>query len=208
MTVISTANTAREMVRSATTTALRVAARNLELYDTGNVAGADEVFALDVIDHNPATNAASGIDGMRVLIAAVRDGFTDTQHQILFQQELPGGWVVLHWRMTGTHTGDAFGFAASGNRSTSAAPTSSVLLTARSPRSTTSKSCSSSPSRSAPARSRPEGRDLPGPQPPSPGRQPPPRRGALVPGAILRERHTGGHELEAGHRRRPRPHPP
>ncbi|KUO16178.1 ester cyclase [Streptomyces dysideae] len=102
-------------MRSATSTALRVVARNLELYDTGNVAGADEVFAPDVIDHNPAGDAASGIDGMRALIAAVRDGFTGTQHRILFQQELPGGWVVLHWRMTGTHTGDAFGFAASGN---------------------------------------------------------------------------------------------
>ncbi|WP_157847626.1 ester cyclase [Streptomyces violens] len=114
MAAISTANTASEMVRSATTTALRVAVRNLELYDTGNVAGADEVFAPDVIDHNPA-GAASGIDSMRASIAAVRDGFTNTQHRILFQQELPGGWVVLHWRMTGTHTGDAFGFAASGN---------------------------------------------------------------------------------------------
>ncbi|MFI7708369.1 ester cyclase [Nonomuraea sp. NPDC049480] len=115
MPAISTANTASEMVRSATTTALRVAARNLELYDTGNVPGADEVFAPDLIDHNPAADATSGIDGMRVLIAAVRDGFTDPQHRILFHQELAGGWVVLHWQMTGTHTGDAFGFAASGN---------------------------------------------------------------------------------------------
>ncbi|WP_329296708.1 ester cyclase [Streptomyces pseudovenezuelae] len=115
MTAITTANTASEMVRSATSTALRVAARELELYDTGNVAGADEVFAPDVIDHNPAADAASGIDGMRASIAAVRDGFTDTQHRILFQQELPGGWVALHWRMTATHTGDAFGFPASGN---------------------------------------------------------------------------------------------
>ncbi|GAQ57610.1 ester cyclase [Streptomyces acidiscabies] len=115
MTVISANNTASEMVRSATSTALRVAARELELYDTGNVDGADEVFAPDVIDHNPATDAASGIDGMRASIAAVRDGFTDTQHRILFQQELPGGWVALHWRMTAVHTGDAFGFAASGN---------------------------------------------------------------------------------------------
>ena len=115
MTTVSTANTASEMVRSATSTALRVAARELELYDTGDVAGADEVFAPDLIDHNPAGDAASAIDGMRALIAAVRDGFTDTQHRILFQQELAGGWVVLHWRMTATHTGDAFGFAASGN---------------------------------------------------------------------------------------------
>jgi hypothetical protein len=71
--------------------------------------------APDLIDHNPAGDAPSGIDGMRALIAAVCDGFTDTQHRILFQQELPGGWVVVHWRMTGTHTGAAFGFAASGN---------------------------------------------------------------------------------------------
>ncbi|WP_405733060.1 ester cyclase [Streptomyces sp. NBC_01537] len=115
MTAISTSNTSSEMVRSATSTALWVAARNLELYDTGDVAGVDEVFAPDVIDHNPAGDAASGIDGMRALIAAVRDGFTGTQHRILFQQELADGWVVLHWRMTGTHTGDAFGFDASGN---------------------------------------------------------------------------------------------
>jgi hypothetical protein len=37
------------------------------------------------------------------------------QHRILFHQELPGGWVVVHWQMTATHTGEAFGFAASGN---------------------------------------------------------------------------------------------
>ena len=54
MTTITTANTASEMVRSATSTALRVAARELELYDTGDVAGADEVFVPDLIDHNPA----------------------------------------------------------------------------------------------------------------------------------------------------------
>lgn len=59
MTAITTANTASDMVRSATSIALRVAARELELYDTGNVDGADEVFAADVIDHNPATDAAS-----------------------------------------------------------------------------------------------------------------------------------------------------
>jgi len=115
MTTITTANTASEMVRSATSTPLRVAARELELYDTGDVAGADEVFAPDLIDHNPAGDAASAIDGMRALIAAVRDGYTGTQHRILFQAELAGGWVVLHWRMTATHTGDAFGFAPTGN---------------------------------------------------------------------------------------------
>lgn len=115
MTTSRTANnTAREMARTATSTALRVAFRELELYDTGNVAGADEVFAPDLIDHNGAPGTASAIDGMRTSIAAVRDGFTDTQHRILFHQELSGGRVVIHWQMTATHTGEAFGFPASG----------------------------------------------------------------------------------------------
>jgi predicted ester cyclase len=115
MTTTSTANTASEMVRSATSPALRVAFRELELYDTGDVEGADEVFAPDLIDHNVSPGAASAIDGMRTLIAKVRDGFTDTQHRILFHRELSDGWVVIHWQMTATHTGDAFGFPASGN---------------------------------------------------------------------------------------------
>jgi predicted ester cyclase len=115
MTTISAANTASELLRSTTSPALRVAFRELELYDTGDVAGADEVFAPDLIDHNAAPDAASGIDGMRASIAAVRDGFTGTQHRIPFHRELSDGWVVIHWQMTATHTGDAFGVPASGN---------------------------------------------------------------------------------------------
>jgi ketosteroid isomerase-like protein len=111
----ATGNTAGEMARSTASEALRVAFRELELYDTGDVAGSDEVFAPDLVDHNAAPGTSSAIDGMRALITEVRDGFTDTQHRVLFAEELPGGWVVLHWRMTAVHTGEAFGLAASGN---------------------------------------------------------------------------------------------
>lgn len=115
MTPITIGNTSRELVRSTISPALRIAFRELELYDTGDVAGADEVFAPDLIDHTASPDAASGIDGMRASIAAVRDGFTDTEHRVLFHRELPDGWVVIHWQMTATHTGDAFGHPASGN---------------------------------------------------------------------------------------------
>src|SRR5256885_10934340 len=100
MPTVSTANTASEMVRSATSDALRVAARELELYDTGDVAGADEAFAPDLVDHNPAGDAASAIVGMRALIAAVRAGFTGTQPRTLFQHELPCERPVRHLRLT------------------------------------------------------------------------------------------------------------
>jgi len=53
------------------------------------------VFAPDLIDHNAAPDAASGIDGMRASIAAVRDGFTDTQHRVLFHEDLARGRPAL-----------------------------------------------------------------------------------------------------------------
>ncbi|MFI6998265.1 ester cyclase [Nocardia sp. NPDC050175] len=99
---------------TALSSTIAVATRNYTLYDTGDVAGVDEVFASDLIDHNPVAGIASGIEGKRFLIGEVRDGFTGTRHEIVFQQELPDGWVVSHWRMTATHTGDAFGLSASG----------------------------------------------------------------------------------------------
>lgn len=97
-----------------TSPARQLATRNYELYDTGDVAGVDEVFAADLVDHNPVPGAADALEGMRMLIAAVRDCFTGTRHEVLFQEEMPGGWVVSHWRMTGTNTGDWFGTPASG----------------------------------------------------------------------------------------------
>jgi hypothetical protein len=69
MTTIGTANTASEMVRSATSTALRVAFRELELYHTANAAEADEVFALNLIDHNATSCALSTARSPRSLTA-------------------------------------------------------------------------------------------------------------------------------------------
>jgi hypothetical protein len=89
MTQISTANTSSEMVRSAPTTALRVAARNLELYDTGDVAGADEVFAPGLVDHTPVAGAASGIEAMRALIAAVRTDSPTRSTESCFSRSFP-----------------------------------------------------------------------------------------------------------------------
>jgi predicted ester cyclase len=93
-----------------------VAARVYELFDAGDVAGLDDVLDSRLVDHNPVPGAASGIDGMRALVAAIRDGFTDTHHELLYQADPGDGWVVSHWRMTGTHTGDWFGTPATGRK--------------------------------------------------------------------------------------------
>jgi predicted ester cyclase len=47
-------------------------------------------------------------------VSAVRDGFTDPRHELVFQEEAGDGWVVTLWRMTGRHTGEWFGTPASG----------------------------------------------------------------------------------------------
>jgi predicted ester cyclase len=97
-----------------TSSAREVATRVYEIFDTGDVAGVDGVFAADLIDHNPVPGALSGIEGMRGLVAAVRDGFTAPHHDVVYQADVDGGWVVTHWRMTGTQTGPWFGIAATG----------------------------------------------------------------------------------------------
>ncbi len=91
-----------------------VATRLYEIFDSGDVAAVDTLFAPDFVDHNPAPGAPSAIDAMRGLVSAVRDGFTDARHELVFQEETGDGWVVTHWRMTAKHTGYWFGTPASG----------------------------------------------------------------------------------------------
>jgi predicted ester cyclase len=55
---------------------------------------------------------------MRALVTALRDGFTNTHHELIYQADPGDGWVVSHWRMTGTHTGDWFGTPPTGKRVT------------------------------------------------------------------------------------------
>ncbi|MFI7612279.1 ester cyclase [Nonomuraea terrae] len=90
-----------------------VVTRLYTMFDTGDVAALDEVLSADLVDHNPILAAASPVEGMRMLVAAVRDAFTGTRHEVVYYSE-PGGWSVTQWRMTGTHTGDWFGTPATG----------------------------------------------------------------------------------------------
>ncbi len=91
-----------------------VANRTYKMFDSGDVAAVDTLYAPDFIDHNLAPGAPNAIDAMRGLVVAIRDAFTDPPHELLFQEETGGGWVVNHWRMTGRHTGEWFGTPASG----------------------------------------------------------------------------------------------
>lgn len=93
---------------------LDLATRVYHAFDTGDVAVIDATFAPDLVDHNPVPDAPTAIDGMRGLVSGVAAGFTNPRHEILYQARTADGWVVTHWRMTGTHTGPYFGADASG----------------------------------------------------------------------------------------------
>jgi steroid delta-isomerase-like uncharacterized protein len=100
----------------------------VEMFDTGDVSAVDRFYAADFIDHNPAPGAPSAIESMRGLVSAIRDGFTDTKHTVVYQAETDDGCIVTQWVMTGKHTGPWFGTPATG-RDVSFAGTDIVRVT-------------------------------------------------------------------------------
>ncbi|TWD13537.1 putative ester cyclase [Streptomyces sp. T12] len=86
----------------------------LKVYESGDIARVDDLISPDLIDHNQPLGTASGIDAVRVLVGAVKEGFSDTRIEEIFQGLTTDGWVVSQWRMTGVHTGDWFGTPATG----------------------------------------------------------------------------------------------
>ncbi|QYN18809.1 ester cyclase [Amycolatopsis sp. DSM 110486] len=96
------------------TDARAVATQIYRIFDIGDVAALDDVLAPELVDHNPIPGTSSGVEGMRLLVAAVRDAFTATRHEVLHLTEAGEGWIVGHWRMTGIHTGQWLGTPATG----------------------------------------------------------------------------------------------
>lgn len=97
-------------------TVREVLRRNIEqVWGAGRLDLVDELFAPDVVDHNPAPGSAPGRDGIRDAVVAFRAGVPDltmTLHTVLAD----GDRGTDHWTLTGTHTGDLFGIPASGRR--------------------------------------------------------------------------------------------
>lgn len=109
--------TAAELARSTPPSALRTIYRSLEFGDVGDPEDLHDVFAQDLIDHNPLDpGAPSAYEGVKGLVAAMRLGFTDTVHRVLFAGELGDDWVVVQWELTALHTGELFGYAATGKQ--------------------------------------------------------------------------------------------
>jgi len=75
----------------------------------------DDVFAEDVVDHDPAPDQGSGPDGFKSFFKALRSAFPDmnieAEHVVQDEDN-----VAIAYTLTGTHDGEFQGVAATGKQ--------------------------------------------------------------------------------------------
>ncbi len=87
-----------------------------DVWDKGDLAAVEEVFARDVVDHH-AVWPAPGVEGQKQLLTAFRTAFPDlhvTSDDIL----VDGDRIVVRWIARGTHQGELLGIPATGKQVT------------------------------------------------------------------------------------------
>ncbi|MGH9280788.1 MAG: ester cyclase [Acidimicrobiales bacterium] len=83
-----------------------------EIINMGDIDAADELFAEDFVDHGP-TGVIHGREAFKGVVTAWRSAVPDvhcTIDNVIIDGDM-GAWLVY---TTGTHTGDALGFPATG----------------------------------------------------------------------------------------------
>lgn len=90
-----------------------------EVYGNRNPDAADEIYAPDFVDHDPAApeEMTRGPDGVKQQAAMYSGAFPDIQMTVE-EQIAEGDKVVTRWSAQGTHRGELMGVPASGNQVT------------------------------------------------------------------------------------------
>jgi steroid delta-isomerase-like uncharacterized protein len=86
-----------------------------ELVNTGDLDALGEVFADDVVDHDPAPEQGPGVDGFKDFFTAMRTGFPDLKvapATVVADDEQ----VAMAYTITGTHEGEFQGIEPTGKR--------------------------------------------------------------------------------------------
>jgi len=79
-----------------------------EIWNTGNLTSADEIFAIDFVNHDPVSPDVRDLKTYKEFIMTVRTGFPDF-HVSIDDMLAEGDKVALRWTATGTHTGVLIG---------------------------------------------------------------------------------------------------
>jgi predicted ester cyclase len=85
------------------------------LFNSGNLAIADELVSADLVNHEAPPDAPRGPEGMRQIVVMLRTAFPDLHYEI---KELiaEGDWVAARTILHGTHNGPFFGIAPTGRQ--------------------------------------------------------------------------------------------
>ncbi len=87
-----------------------------DLFNTGDLAVADELTAQDSVNHDPTLgDLPRGPEGDKQVVNLYRGGFPDANITVE-EQIAEGDKVVTRWTARGTHQGELMGVAPSGNR--------------------------------------------------------------------------------------------
>lgn len=83
------------------------------LFNTGNLAIADELVSADFINHDAPPHVPGGPEGLRQIVVMLRTAFPDLRYEI---KEMigEGDWVAARTILYGTHSGPFFGIAPTG----------------------------------------------------------------------------------------------
>ncbi len=86
-----------------------------ELINAGEFDRLGEVFAANVVDHDPAPGQAPGVEGIQQFFTGLAAAFPDAQLEA-DALVADGDHVSLAYRVTGTHKGDFLGVPPRGER--------------------------------------------------------------------------------------------
>ena len=89
--------------------------REMEMFSTGDLSIADEIYSEDYVGYDPAQpEPIRGIEGAKEEVAGYRAAFSDLT-VTLDHQVAEGDYVATRWTARGTHDGELFGVAPTGN---------------------------------------------------------------------------------------------
>jgi len=86
-----------------------------EMCGKRNLAVGDEIFAEDMVDHNPVAKQAPGLEGQKQVLRELWAAFPDF-HSEAEGIVAEGDQVAVRWIATGTHRNEYCGIAPTGKR--------------------------------------------------------------------------------------------
>ena len=84
-----------------------------EIFNDQNLAVADEIVAIDYINHNAAPGETPGREGLKQFVAYLHSAAEGIRF-VIEDQVAEGEKVVTRWTATATHTGEFAGIPATG----------------------------------------------------------------------------------------------